>query len=63
MTLKGFKQSFELDVNCRFKFADILVDVMNTNPISWTPANPWFEKGFENLEKFKSKNLSFKLCL
>ena len=31
---KGFVQSAELDVICRFKFEDILVDVMNTNPIS-----------------------------
>ncbi len=41
---KGFIQSSELDVICRFKFEDILVDVMNTNLISWAPANPWFKK-------------------
>lgn len=53
LTSKGFLQSSELDVICRFKFEDILVDVMNTNPISWAPANPWFKKGFENLEEIK----------
>jgi hypothetical protein len=53
LTSKGFIQSFELDVICRFEFEDILVDVMNTNPISWAPANPWFKKGFENLEKIQ----------
>jgi predicted nucleotidyltransferase len=53
LTFKGFLQSFELNVICRFKLEDILVDVMNVNPISWTPANPWFKKGFENLEKIK----------
>lgn len=47
---KGFKQSADLDVICRFKYDDILVDVMATKPISWAPANPWFEKGFENLQ-------------
>jgi len=50
---KGFKQSADLDVICRFKFEDIVVDVMATKPIAWAPANPWFEKGFERLEKIK----------
>jgi len=48
---KGFKQSSDLDVICRFKYDDVLVDVMATKPISWAPANIWFEKGFENLQK------------
>lgn len=53
LTSKGFVQSAELDVICRFKFEDILVDVMNTNPISWAPANHWFKKGFENMEEIQ----------
>lgn len=53
LTTKGFIQSAELDVICRFKFEDILVDIMNTAPISWAPANPWFKKGFENFEKIQ----------
>nr|WP_294922706.1 hypothetical protein [uncultured Flavobacterium sp.] len=53
---KGFLQSSELDVICRFKFEDILVDVMNTNPISWAPANYWFEKGFKNMEEIQVEN-------
>lgn len=50
---KGFIQSAALDVICRFKFEDILVDVMATKPIAWAPANPWFKKGFEKLEQIK----------
>lgn len=50
---KGFTQSAELDVICRFKLDDILVDVMNTKAISWAPANPWFKVGFKNLETIK----------
>lgn len=34
LTDKGFKQSSDLDVICRFKLEDILVDVMATKPIS-----------------------------
>lgn len=51
LTAKGFTQSAELNVICRFKFEDILIDVMNTNPIAWAPANAWFKKGFQNLEE------------
>lgn len=50
---KGFLQSAELDVICRFKFEGIVVDVMNTKPISWAPANHWFKKGFENMEEIQ----------
>lgn len=45
---KGFQQSSFLDVICRFEYDGILVDVMNTQPIFWAPANPWFEGGFKN---------------
>ena len=53
---KGFKQSADLKVICRFKYEDILVDVMATKPISWAPGNKWFEKGFERLEKINIDN-------
>lgn len=55
---KGFKQSADLDVVCRFKYHDILVDVMATKPIAWAPANRWFEKGFEHLEKVQIDNVT-----
>ncbi|HDR88080.1 MAG TPA: hypothetical protein ENN63_00435 [Bacteroidetes bacterium] len=43
---KGFKQSPEDDVICRFRYEDIKVDVMNTKAVGWAPANPWFAPGF-----------------
>jgi hypothetical protein len=43
LTRKGFKQSHEDDVICRFRFNDIKIDVMATKAIGWAPANPWFE--------------------
>lgn len=61
LTSKGFIQSAELNVICRFKFEDILVDVMNTNPIAWAPANKWFKKGFENLEKIKIEQCTIQI--
>jgi hypothetical protein len=45
---RGFIQSSEDDVICRFRYKDIKVDVMSTTEVGWAPANPWFEPGFEN---------------
>jgi len=53
LVAKGFKQSADLGVICRFKLDDILVDVMGTKPVGWAPANPWFELGFEHKEQLQ----------
>ena len=44
---KGFKQSSEDEVMCRFRFEDVKVDVMSTHPVGWAPANEWFKLGFD----------------
>lgn len=49
---KGFYQSAEDDVICRFRFEDVKVDVMSTKAVGWAPANPWFAPGYENLVQF-----------
>lgn len=43
---KGFIQTSEDEVSCRFRYHGIIVDVMNTKAIGWAPANPWFAPGF-----------------
>ena len=43
---KGFKQSPEDSVLCRFRYDNIKVDVMSTKEVGWAPANPWFAAGF-----------------
>lgn len=45
---RGFIQSAEDDVICRFRYKDIKVDVMSTTEVGWAPANPWFKPGFKN---------------
>jgi len=50
---KGFVQTAEDDVICRFRYGDIKVDVMNTKAIGWAPANPWYGPGFENRLKIE----------
>ncbi len=44
---KGFYQSAEDNVICRFRYEDIKVDVMSTKEIGWAPANRWFAPGFQ----------------
>lgn len=45
---RGFIQSAEDDVICRFRYKDIKVDVMSTTEVGWAPANTWFKPGFKN---------------
>jgi predicted nucleotidyltransferase len=47
---KGFKQSPEDNVICRFRYKGIKVDVMSTKAVGWAPANPWFSPGFARRE-------------
>ncbi|MFA6542015.1 MAG: hypothetical protein WCT99_10475 [Bacteroidota bacterium] len=46
LTVKGFTQAADDDVVCRFRYKNILVDVMSTQAVGWAPANPWFGAGF-----------------
>jgi predicted nucleotidyltransferase len=52
LTQKGFYQSSEDDVICRFRYEEIKVDVMATKAVGWAPANPWFAAGFNHLVEF-----------
>jgi hypothetical protein len=44
---KGFRQTHEDKVICRFRFDDLLVDVMSTQAVGWAPSNRWFMPGFD----------------
>ncbi len=44
---KGFIQTHEDKVICRFRFDDLIIDVMSTQVIGWVPSNRWFMPGFE----------------
>lgn len=59
---KGFYQSSEDNVICRFRYEDIKVDVMSTKAIGWAPANPWFKLGFQHLIEFEIDEVVIK-CL
>ena len=55
---KGFYQSLEDDVICRFRYEDIKVDVMGTEPVGWAPANRWFAQGFKHRTPFPLDDLT-----
>jgi predicted nucleotidyltransferase len=56
LTRKGFWQSPEDNVICRFRYNDVKVDVMSTKEVGWAPSNPWFGPGFKHLEQQKIEN-------
>ncbi len=49
LLIRGFYQSSEDQVLCRFRYEDVKVDLMATKAVGWAPANPWFKPGFKNL--------------
>lgn len=59
---KGFYQTSEDNVICRFRYEDIKVDVMATKAVGWAPANPWFESGFKHIVYYKLDEIEIK-CL
>lgn len=44
---RGFYQSAEDEVICRFRYQGLKIDVMSTESVGWAPSNPWFKKGFK----------------
>jgi len=58
---RGFYQTAEDTVICRFHFEDIKVDLMNTRAIGWAPANPWFQPGFKLKETMAIGNQTIQI--
>ncbi|MEN0046107.1 MAG: nucleotidyl transferase AbiEii/AbiGii toxin family protein [Bacteroidota bacterium] len=50
---RGFYQSIEDNVICRFRYEKILVDILSTEEVGWAPANRWFKPGFDFLNEVK----------
>lgn len=53
LALKGIFPDPEANINCRFKYGDLLIDVMSTREVGWAPSDPWFEPGFKNLITYR----------
>ncbi|KOY02283.1 hypothetical protein [Pseudomonas nunensis] len=52
LAVKGFKITGEDEVNCRFRFNDIIVDVMPSDAAVLGYANRWFVEGLAHAVKF-----------
>lgn len=61
LVARGFVQTAMEDVVCRFKYDDVLIDVMATIPIGWAPGNRWFEQGFKKAFTFDLDDLQIRL--
>lgn len=53
LAAKGFKITGEDDVNCRFRFNDVIVDVMPSDPMILGYANSWYVKGLAQAVPFE----------
>lgn len=52
LAVKNFKITGEDEVNCRFRFNDVIVDVMPSDPAVLGYANRWFVEGLAKADKF-----------
>lgn len=52
LAAKGFKITGEDDVNCRFRFNDVIVDVMPSDPAILGYANRWYVEGLSQAVQF-----------
>lgn len=52
LAAKNFKITGEDEVNCRFHFNDVVVDVMPSDPAVLGYANRWFVEGLARADKF-----------
>lgn len=57
----GFAQTADDSVICRFRYEDVLVDVMATESIGWAPGNRWFKQGFGLAFKYSLDDLEIRL--
>jgi hypothetical protein len=58
---KGFSQTQEYNVICRFRFDDLLIDVMSTQAVGWAPSNRWFMSGFKKAQPYDLGEIKIQL--
>ncbi len=58
---KGFSQTHEDNVICRFRLDDLLIDVMSTQAVGWAPSNRWFMPGFERAYPYALDEVTIRL--
>lgn len=61
LVTRGFRQTADDSVVCRFRYEDVLVDVMATQAIGWAPGNRWFALGFDRAFSYALEGLTIRL--
>lgn len=57
----GFYQTSEDNVMCRFRWQDLIVDVMSKTAVGWAPSNRWIELGYGRAENVTVAGRTFKI--
>lgn len=58
---KGIHPDPESKIICRFKYDDVLIDVMSVKKVGWAPSNIWFEPGFKNLISYPVEDITIQI--
>jgi len=58
---RGFIQTADENVVCRFRYEDTLVDIMVTEAVGWAPGNRWFALGFNLAYTYSFETIQIKL--
>lgn len=61
LTEKGFVQTHKDDIICRFRYEELLVDVMSTVRVGWAPSNRWFMPGFQRAVEYNLDEVIIKI--
>jgi len=61
LSQRGFTEAADSKVICRFKYDDLLVDVMSTQEVGWAPGNQWFLKGFDQAKSVVLDGIEIKI--
>ena len=58
---RGIHVASDEKVICRFRYQNILLDIMATKEVGWAPANPWFQDGFKRAQIHRLNNVTIKI--
>jgi len=61
LTKRGFIQTHEHDIICRFRYQELLVDVMSTVSVGWKPSNRWFLPVFQKAAEYNFDDAIIKI--
>jgi hypothetical protein len=61
LAAKGFYPAIEEKVICRFRYEDILLDVMSTEAVGWAQTDKWFLPGMKNLIRIQIDDVTINI--